>query len=250
LSAESPSTTYPRGAASPRAAFLAGLRDAISSPALVSCASYVGLGSLLHELGLSAELGFASTALIWALPAQVASIEMYALGIPLATILIAVLLINFRFLPMVVSLMPLFRAGGIHRAGQYALAHFVSATPWILTMFRGPEMPPSQRAPYFLGCALTLIASSLIGIQLGYVVAGAVPEAVSYGLVFLNPLFFMLLMFIDLRQRLRLFALVLGAAMGPALHLLTPTWGLLIAGTAAGTAAFLLDHYLPGKRSA
>jgi predicted branched-subunit amino acid permease len=243
------SVVYRRATASLRGAFWAGALDALSSPALVSCASYIGLGSLIRELSLGPELAVASTVLTWALPAQVASIEMYALAAPIASVVIAVLLINFRFLPMVISLIPLFRSAGVGGARLYLLAHLVAASTWILTMLRGPEMPPEQRVPYFLGCSCMLVGSSVVGILIGYVVAGAVPREVTYGLVFLNPLSFMLLMLVDLRQRVRILALVFGVAAGPALHLVSPTWGLLIAGLTAGTAAFAADRWLPSLRT-
>ena len=85
---------------------------------------------------------------------------------------------------------------------------------------------------------------------IGYTVSGAVPREVGYGLVFINPLSFMLLMLVDLRQRVRIMALVFGLAAGPVLHLFSPTWGLLIAGFCAGTAAFLADRWLPAPRRA
>jgi predicted branched-subunit amino acid permease len=239
---------YSRAAASSRAAVWAGAVDALRSPALVSCASYIGLGSLIRELGLGPELAVLSTVLTWALPAQVATIEMYSLAAPLASVVIAVLLINFRFLPMVISLIPLFRTAGVRGARLYFLAHWVAASTWILTMIRGPEMPPEQRVPYFMGCSCMLVGSSVLGIIIGYVVAGAVPQEVTFGLVFLNPLSFMLLMLVDLRQRVRILALVFGAAAGPLFHLLSPTWGLLIAGFSAGTAAFAADRWLPALR--
>jgi predicted branched-subunit amino acid permease len=239
---------YSRATETLRGAFWAGAVDALRSPALVSCASYIGLGSLIRELGLGPELAVASTLFTWALPAQVASIEMYALAAPIASVIIAVLLINFRFLPMVISLIPLFRTAGVRGVPLYLLAHLVAASTWILTMLRGPEMPPEQRVPYFLGCSSMLVGSSVIGILIGYVVAGAVPLEVTYGLVFLNPLSFMLLMLVDLRQRVRILALLFGAAAGPAFHLLSPTWGLLIAGFSAGTAAFAADYWLPALR--
>jgi predicted branched-subunit amino acid permease len=224
--------------------------DALRSPALVSCASYIGLGSLIRELGLGAGLAVGSTVLTWALPAQVAAIEMYSLATPIVSLVIAVLLINFRFLPMVISLIPLFRAAGVRGPRLYFLAHLVAASTWILGMLRGPELPPEERVPYFLGCSSILIGSGLIGIMIGYVVSGAVPREVGFGLVFINPISFMLLMLVDLRQRVRIMALVFGLAAGPALHLISPTWGLLIAGFSAGTAAFLADRWLPAPQRA
>lgn len=239
---------YARACASRRAAFFAGMKDSIGSPALVLGASFVGFGSLLYELRIGVELGYLSIVTTWALPAQVATVELFMSGAPLFAVFIAVALINFRFLPMTVAMMPLLRQSGIATWRLYVLAHFVAVTTWVLVMLRGPEMPPEQRVPYFLGGVATVIPAALVGTSLGYVVAGSVPLPVTQGLVFLNPVFFMLVLLVDLRQRARAWSLLLGAALGPILHALTPTWGLLLAGLIAGSAAFFGDRlYKPGR---
>jgi predicted branched-subunit amino acid permease len=71
---------------------------------------------------------------------------------------------------------------------------------------------------------------------------------VSLGLVFLNPIYFLLVFIVDLQQRLRALALVSGAVLGPPLHALSPDWGLLLAGLVAGTAAFAIDHAMRSRR--
>lgn len=239
------SPIYSRACASPRDAFWAGCRDAIGSPTFVLGASYIGFGSLLRELDFDLFLGLASTVFIWALPAQVTTVELYAIGAPFLSIFIAVALINFRFLPMVVSLMPLVRQPERGNRWLYLAAHMVAVTAWALAMLRGPDMPRDQRLPYFIGCSLMLLLSALIGTTIGYFAAGAVPPEVSWGFVFANPMFFLLIMLVDLRQRPRILAILLGAAAGPLLHFVTPTWGLLIAGVIGGTAAFLADRHWP-----
>ena len=238
---------YARACASRRAAFVAGMRDSIGSPALVLGASFVGFGSLLYELDISLLLGFLSIVTTWALPAQVASVEMFARGAPLFAVFVAVALINFRFLPMTVAMLPLLRQSGRPIWQLYVQAHFIAVTTWVLVMLRGPEMPPDQRLPYFWGGVTMVIPAALLGTTLGYVAAGAVPVQVTQGLIFLNPVFFMLVLLVDLRQQSRAYALLLGAGLGPVLHALTPTWGLLIAGLIGGTAAFFGDRMLASR---
>lgn len=247
VSDASPPPVYAKACASRRAAFFAGMRDSIGSPALVLGASFVGFGSLLYELRLPVELGYLSIITTWALPAQVATVELFMSGAPLFAVFVAVALINFRFLPMTVAMMPLLRQSGIATWRLYFLAHFVAVTTWVLVMLRGPEMPPDQRVPYYLGGVAMVIPSALVGTSIGYVVAGSVPLPVTQGLVFLNPVFFMLVLLVDLRQRARAWSLLLGAALGPVLHAATPTWGLLLAGLIAGTAGFFGDRLLKGK---
>lgn len=243
----SPSESYTRGFATPGAAFRGGVRDVFGSAALVLGASYIGLGSLLREVGLGLDIGYFSTLSTWALPGQVATFELFAIGAPLASVFVAVSLINVRFLPMVVAMLPLIREPSRPTRRLYLIAHFVAVSAWVLVMVRGPHMPPAQRLPYFAGCTVVLMPMAFVGTTIGYLAAGIVSPAVSYGLLFVNPVFFMLVLLVDLRQRARIWALLLGGALGPVLHLATPTWGLLISGLVAGTAAFFGDRLWRGQ---
>jgi hypothetical protein len=66
------------------------------------------------------------------------------------------------------------------------------------------------------------------------------PERVTLALLFLNPLYFLLLFLGDMKERARTLALLFGALLGPPLFLLEADWSLLFAGFLGGSAAFLL----------
>lgn len=224
-------------------AFRAGMRDGLGVPAVVLSASFLGFGSLCRESGLSLWLGLASTATGWALPGQIAMVELYAVGASLAVILLAVALTNARLLPMAVVLMPMMRSPGAPAWRYYIAAQFVAVTAWTFSMQRFPHLRREERLPYYLGIALLLWVVTLGATALGYVLADAVPAYVTLGLVFLNPIYFMLIFVAEFRQPERALALVLGAVLGPLLHLASPDWGLLATGLIAGTAAFLMTRW-------
>lgn len=225
-----------------RGALRAGFREAFGAPLLVLFASYVGFGSLVRESRLSLSTGLLSTALTWALPGQIVSVELYAAGASLLTIVIAVALTNARMMPMTMTLLPVLRVPERKRWRLYAASHLIAVTGWAVAMLRCPDMPPAQRLSYFVAFAATLLCGSLVGTGVGYFVSGAVPPALSLGLVFVNPVYFMLLFINDLRDRSRVLALVLGAGLAPLIHQVAPTWGLLIAGVAGGGIAFALTR--------
>jgi predicted branched-subunit amino acid permease len=101
-------------------------------------------------------------------------------------------------------------------------------------------MPPDQRLPFFLGFTSVIWSVTFLATALGFFLVGVLPTPVTLGLVFLNPLYFMLLFVGDLARRERGLALIIGAVLGPLLHLASPEWGLLITGVGGGTIAFLL----------
>jgi predicted branched-subunit amino acid permease len=238
------SKTRPSAFADRRAAFLGGMRESASMPALVLGASFLGFGSLCRQAGWSLGLSLFSTTTGWALPGQMALVELYAVGASAAAILIAVWLSGMRLLPMTLSLMPFLRHPGTPRWHYYFAAHFIAITGWATGMQRCPQLPPAQRLPFFLGFVLVSWSFAMIATAAGFFMVKALPPALGLGLLFLNPLYFMLVFSIDMSQRARALPLGLGAVAGPLFHLLSPDWSLLLTGLVAGTAAFALERPL------
>jgi predicted branched-subunit amino acid permease len=226
---------------SPRGAALAGLRGSLGVPMIVLGASYLGFGSLVQGAGLDVWVGLFSTFTGWALPGQIVVIELYSLGASLLVVTAAVAMTNARLLPMTVALMPYLRHAGTPRWRYYLVSHFVAVTAWAAAMRVCPRLPAGQRLPYFAGFGVALWSMCLVTTTIGFYLAGLLPGFVTLGLVFLNPIYFMLVFVADARHRGRVLALVIGALFGPPLHLITPDWGLLITGVAAGTLAFAAD---------
>ncbi len=222
-------------------AFRLGLREAAGAPALVLFASFVGFGSLVRANGWDLSQGLVASAFLWALPGQVAMIESWAVGAGLVAVVTAVALTNLRLLPMVLSLMPQLRAPGTPRWQVLLAAHFIAVTTWVIGMRHSPTLPRQDRMTFFFGVASGVWLSGMVGTVIGYLLARSVPPAVSLGLVFVNPLYFILVMMPDSwRNRPQVLSLVFGALLGPLFHLLSRDWGLLATGVVAGTLAFLL----------
>ncbi|MEQ8354970.1 MAG: AzlC family ABC transporter permease [Kiloniellaceae bacterium] len=245
---ESDSNPRPPRYASSRAAAFAGLRDSVGVPMLVLGASYLGFGSLVHGAGLDVWLGLFSTFTGWALPGQIVVIELYSLGGAIFVVAAAVGMTNARLLPMTVALMPYLRAPGTPRWRYYLFSHFVAVTAWAAAMRVCPSLPERQRLPYFAGFGTALWSMCLVTTAAGFYLAGELPGAVTLGLVFLNPIYFMLVFVADARHRARILALAIGALLGPPLHLVSADWGLLITGLLAGSLAFATDLLLPRRR--
>jgi predicted branched-subunit amino acid permease len=233
--------------ASPRDAALAGLRDSVGVPMLVLGASYIGFGSLVHGAGLDVWFGVFSTFTGWALPGQIVVVELYSLGGSLLLVAAAVGMTNARLLPMTVALMPYLRARGTPAVWYYLASHYVAVTAWAAGMRVCPNLPPEQRLPYFAAFGTALWTMCLVTTTLGFYLTGLLPGYVTLGLVFLNPIYFMLVFVADARHRGRIFSLVVGALMGPPMHLVSPDWGLLATGVLAGSIAFGADLVLPSR---
>lgn len=225
-----------------------GIRDAIGMPLLVLLCSMTAFGSLAREGGLTLDIALASTIGVWALPGQIVFVELHATGSEVAALVLAVSLANARFLPMVMSLLPLLRID-LKRVGWlYLYAHLLSAQSWAYCRRVFPRFPANRRRSYFLAFTLSILIISLAGTALGYILTDALPRPLAVALVLVNPLF-MLLLLADSRNRAVILALIAGAVVGPLVHPYAPGWGMLFTGVVAGSAGFLANRWLTTRRS-
>lgn len=230
-----------------RAAFWGGVREAAAVPMMIMGASFIGFGSMIHDMNWSVWHAIYSTLSTWALPAQIAMAEMAAQGAPLMAIVLAVGFINARLLPMVASLLPQVRRPGIPTFMYYVAAMLIAATSWVGTMRRLPDLTQEQRYPFMMGYGLLLYSGSPLFTLAGYMLAGRVPEPVTLALIFLNPLYFMVLFLTDLKSRTKVMALILGAILGPLTFIIAPDWSLVATGLIGGTIAWAVGRYTSKK---
>ncbi len=228
-------------------AFHAGARAAIGAPALVLIAGMLGFGALGHSSGLSLVLTTASSAFIYALPGQVVLTELLSLsaagaaGVSAMAIALAVTLTAARFLTMALTLYPQMPRSS-RRLSLWGWTHFLSMTSWAECMKRYGDMPADQRMPFFAGFGLVCWGVSVPATSLGFLLAGHMPTPLTLGLVFLNPLFF-LLSFTEVKPWGNRLSIVLGGVMGPLVYAYSPSYSLLASGLVAGTLAYALDRW-------
>lgn len=230
-----------------RAAWHRGLREAFGTPSAVLGAGYIGFGALARDADFSLPLALFSTLTIWALPGQIAMIELQTLGTALLPLALAVMLTSARFFPMTAALMPALRHPRWRGWHYYLVGQFVAMTGWAVAMRRCPQMRPAERLPYFLGFALMLWLACAAGTTAGFYLSHLFTERITLGLIFLNPMYFVLILTAETRTRLGITALLCGAAAGPLLHLAVPQWSLILGGLLGGTAAFLILEAGRGK---
>ena len=223
-----------------REAFWQGIRDALGAPVLVLFAGMVGFGAMGRSHGFDAWMTGLTSLLMFALPGQVVMLEMFISGSSLLAIGFAVTLTSTRFVTMVVTLFP-----QLHRRDRnpllYLWVHMLAMTAWAVSMREFPSIAPKHRLNYFIGLALPCWLISPLGTVLGYYVAGWVPVAVTLGLVFINPLFF-LLTFTEVKPWGNRIAIGLGCVLGPAFYVLDADSSLLLTGLVAGTLAYVIER--------
>lgn len=224
--------------------FLGGLRHGAGLPALVLMCSLVGVGGLARDVGYPMWAGVLSTVLLWAGPAQVLLFGSLATGQSFAAIAITVSLSSIRFLPMVVSILPLLRGPRVGTWKLLLAAHFIAVTAWTEGRRRLPDLPVEERYPYFLGFSVMIMAAASFATGAGYYLIAALPPALAAGLLFMTPIFFTLSLAAGSRTPADWAALVLGFALAPiAAMLVGRDFDLLLVGLVGGTLAFGLHKF-------
>ena len=88
-----------------------------------------------------------------------------------------------------------------------------------------------------MGFVTVTASAGIVGAVAGYLLAGVVSEIVLLTLVFVNIVYFVLMM-AAARGMAAILAVIAGGVAGPLLHMAMSDWGLLLSGVIGGTLAF------------
>lgn len=220
-----------------------GIRAALTLPAWIVGASFLGVGSLAREAGFPLGAAMLSTLVIWAAPAQLILFGGLAGGGLVAATAFAVGLSAIRLLPMTLAFLPLVTRPGQPAWVRALAAHCIAATTWIEAMRRLPEMDRDGRLPFFFGFALTCLTMSVSATGLGYLLVGALPLPLAAGLLALTPIYFTISLAAGARLPADWLAVGLGLGLAPiGQALVGRDFDLLATGLVGGTAAYLVGR--------
>jgi predicted branched-subunit amino acid permease len=228
------------------AVFLDGMLASFRSVfALVLTGTYVGIGALAHDYGFSLAWVMLSTVLIWAAPAQVIMISALGAGAALLEVALAVFLSAVRFLPMVVSLLPLLRGPHTRPRDLLIPVHFTAASMWVESFRLLPPLPRERRIPFCNGLAIGFMLSAHIGTVIGFYLAALLPALLTAALLFLTPMSFLVSTARNSATLANRLALALGLVVSALLVYFQIGLDLMWTGLIAGSLAYAA-HRLRG----
>jgi predicted branched-subunit amino acid permease len=220
-------------------AFVWGLRSVASTVlTLVLFATYLGIGALAHDSHFSLGWVLASTALVWAGPAQIILISTLGSGATVVQAAIAVTVSAIRLFPMVVSVLPMLRAPRTKRRHLILPTHFIAVTLWVECFRLLPQVPRERRVAFTNGLGVGLQSVCLAATSIGYGLAANLPPLLGAAILLLTPLAFLLSTARNCRQLSDVLALALGLALFPFASMLHTGVDILISGVSAGTIAY------------
>ncbi len=221
-------------------AFWSGVRDGRGAPAMVLFAGMVGFGAMGRTNGFDLWFTTATSFLMFALPGQIVMLEMILVGASSLTIALATSLTATRFVTMTATLFPMLHPKDRNKA-LYAKVHLLAMTAWAVSLREFATIEPKHRLSYFVGLGIVCWLISVPGTVVGFLIAGSVPMPITLGLIFINPLFF-LLTFTEIRVSGYRLAILFGCIAGPICYLIDRDTSLLTAGLVGGTLAYWIDR--------
>ena len=97
----------------------------------------------------------------------------------------------------------------------------------------------NQRFDYFLGLAGLLWISSILFTILGYLCSDLINKKILLGLVFFNPMYFLIMTVSNIVNKKLLIVFFLSIILGPLFNYISSSWGVLLAGLISGTVGFM-----------
>jgi predicted branched-subunit amino acid permease len=234
----------PRTFDSNAAAFFGGVKSAILSVFfLVLAGTYIGMGALAHDFGLTSWWLAMSTLLVWAAPAQVILISALGAGATLFEVALAVTLSAIRLFPMVVALLPLLRGEGTRLRDLLLPTHFTSVSMWVESLRLLPSLPHDRRIAFCNGLSVGYISTATIFGFVGFYLAAGLPPLYAGALLFLTPMSFLISTANNSRMMVDKLALVLGLVLGTLLTYWHFNLDLMWTGLVGGTLAYLAHRF-------
>jgi predicted branched-subunit amino acid permease len=231
------------------AAFLAGVRSALTSVfVLVLAGTYIGIGALAHNFGLSVWWLAASTVLIFAAPAQVILISALGAGSPLVEVALAVTLSAIRLFPMVVALLPVLKTKSTRMRELVPPTHFTSVSMWVESLRILPSLPHENRIAFCNGLSAGYCGTAVVFGFVGQYLAAGLPALLSAALLFITPMSFLTSTARNARALIDRLAFVLGLIVAPLLTHFQIGLDLMWTGVIGGTLAYAA-HRLLGARA-
>ena len=220
--------------------FKDGVKHAIGVPALGLGSSMFAFGAFLNSAGFDIFQSFCSTFFTFALPGQFVMAETILAGGSLLNIFLAVLLTNGRLYPMTVNITPVIRNQNVSKWKQYLTSHFIAVTSWFNMFAVHQNIKQQDKFDYFVGLGGFLWANSVVCTIAGYLFSNVVSHEILVGMVFINPMYFLIMTVSNLKEKMMICSVLLGVSLSIILNSFIPGWSVLVAGILAGSIGYIL----------
>ena len=218
--------------------FKKGIRDACGIPLIGLALSMFTFGAYLRASNFSILQTFLSTFFAFALPGQFVMAETLISGGNLINVFLAVLLTNARLFPMTIHIIPTLKSTKISGWKYYIICHFIAVTAWINYIAIYKRININYRYYYFFGLGGTLWFGSVISTVLGFSFSSLLSYNLLIGLVFLNPMYFLLMTVKNLKNKKLVFVFLVSIFFTLCSYPFLKDWGIIFSGVISGSIGY------------
>ena len=230
-----------------------GALDALALPALALGSTMLGFGAIAREAGFDFWMTTFTTLSVWGMPGQIAFVGLYATGSSMFLMVVAVALANMRMMLMVISGAEMLNLKQ-HNLPFYQrvfIMHFMAITNWAQLSYKQSTYKPHQLLTYYKGFSVVVFICGITGTMTGYFLDDLLPSHILRVVIYITPLYILLLL-ANARQTINRLAGLFGAALSPFIYIFAGDWAVLVAGFIGGTAALFVQWAFkvrqPGKK--
>lgn len=219
--------------------FRSGLVEGIFGPGLGTFAAMTGFGALAGDAGTPLWAAVALTIGVWSMPGQVAFVDLHSAGVTLLVVLVTVTVANVRMFPLTIATIPLLRKATGAKPSHFVLAQLNSVTSFVrLGDFAAGVPNIEARRAFFTAFTLGTFVVGTAGTIVGFTLADNLPATGVQALVFVTPLYLLLLTARSPKSQIQLSVLA-GCLLVPTFYAWIGGLGIVVGGLVAGTLVFL-----------
>ena len=218
--------------------FKKGIKDALGIPLAGLALSMFTFGAYLNSSNFNYMQSFLSTFFAFALPGQFVMAETLISGGNLINIVLAVLLTNARLFPMTMHIIPTLKTKSVSAWKYYIICHFIAVTAWINYISVYKEISHDKRFHYFCGLGGSLWLGSVLATVLGFLFSNLLNLQLLIGLVFINPMYFLLMTLNNIKGKKLISVLLISFILTVFLHPYLKDSSIILCGLVSGSIGY------------
>ncbi len=220
-----------------------GLCHLFSIANFASGLSFFGLSIFAQNLGVHLHEIILMTIIVWALPAQMLGLTLYAKDVPTFLLILATSMTSIRMLFMTIDILPRLRLRCAHRITDYVIGYFMSITTWLEYQRLEPTIRKrSQRSGFFLGLGIGQMFYMVCVCAIAYTFSHHIPQTMLITLTFVPATFFYVALFSRAQIHADYWAIGLPSVLLPLLHFVYPQLDILLSAIISGSLVWYCDY--------
>lgn len=219
--------------------------DALRAPCYALCVTMAGFSAIARESGFDFMMSLVTSFGVWGMPGQVAFASLYSTGASLLVIFVAVSLANMRMLLMVISAADMMnlKSHNLPLWKRVLWMQFLAVTAWANLGLAQQRYPAHLLLAYYQGFSLTIFFFGILGTILGFFLSDLLPPEVLRLIIFVTPIYILLLI-VNARHKANRLAVLIGGILSPVFFLIVGEWAILLAGITGGSLASFYGYFI------